>query len=101
MSKKTDYKKLWREEQKKYIALNNEVQNNLIPRLLRAEKVLIGIVYDEVDVEEMKKHYFENNPNAPKKEDGPAPKDVVPTKVITKKGLEDVKSTNIEPKPAK
>lgn len=63
MSKKTDYKKLWRKEQEKNKTLSDKIVNYFIPRLKNAEAVLLGIVYDEVDIEKLKKDYFANNPD--------------------------------------
>lgn len=69
MSKRTDYKGLWRKEQEKNRVLTEQINFNLIPRLKRAELVLYGIVFDEVDIEKMKEEYFKNNPNAKKQHD--------------------------------
>lgn len=63
MSKKTDYKKLWRNEQEKNKTLSDKIVNYFIPRLKNAEAVLLGIVYEEVDIEKLRKDYFANNPD--------------------------------------
>lgn len=63
MSKKTDYKKLWRKEQEKNKFLSEKITTYFVPRLKNAEAVLLGIVYDEVDIEKLKKDYFANNPD--------------------------------------
>lgn len=85
MSKKTDYKGLWRKEQDNNKILTDQINNNLIPRLRRAEMVLYGIVFDEVDIPKMKEEYFKNNPEAKKLYD---------EKVEITKKVEDEKNSN-------
>ena len=63
---KTDYKKKWRKEQDQNKILTDHINNNLITRLRRAELVLYGIVFDEVDIPLMKEEYFKSNPEAKK-----------------------------------
>lgn len=69
MSKKTDYKKLWRNEQERNQVLSDKITNYFIPRLKNAEAVLIGIVYEEVDIEKLRKDYFATNPDLRKVKD--------------------------------
>jgi hypothetical protein len=63
MSKKTDYKQLLKREQEKNKVLSDKLTNFFIPRLKMAEAVMIGVIYDEVDIDKLKSEYFKNNPD--------------------------------------